>query len=538
VAGGASETEATVAGRVSTSGGKPASGVKVRLRPAFFLADTSAGIFAGGTDTVTGRDGSFRFQRVFLGDYTLEAIDGEQGAMTLASVDGSRNSVDAGPLVLGITASMTGHIVFPAGAAGGAYVRVLGLDHLAKSDSAGFFVLEGLPAGRFDLRITPESPLLSSRSMLGVALASGTSSDLGDIPLAPALNTEDYSTWGDSARVYVDTRAAGGSGSVAAFPLLIRLDRSNFDFSASTGLDFRVSDARGRPLAYEIERWDPLESKAEIWVRCDSLELGDSAQFLTLYWNRPGVPSLSDGAAVFDTSDGYQGVWHLDRAAGGPAQFRDASGQGNDASGDGLDSAASAPGIANLGQGLDGVAQALHTAKAFAGPDTFTFSLWFKTTTTAGGKLIGFGSQQTGASYLNDRHIWMDPDGRVHFGIFPEDAPGHPEHGVNKMVSSTRAYNDGEWHYVAGRLSPQGQSLFLDGEPVASDPGVQASSHYTGFWRIGYDNFGNWENLPRSHWFQGVLDEARVTRAAWSDAFIRLAFENQKPGSTVVSGKR
>jgi hypothetical protein len=431
-----------------------------------------------------------------------------------------------------------GRILDPAGAVEGAHVRIFGLDHGARSDSAGRFALQGLPAGVFDLRITPVSPILSPRSLLGVALSSGDTVDLGDIPLVPELGSEDYSTWGDSGRFHVDTRAAGASGSVSDFPLLIRLERSMFNFAASTGLDLRVADARGKHLDYEIERWDPLEGKAEIWVRCDSLRLGDSAQYLTLYWNRPGATGRSDGAAVFDASDGYQGAWHLAREAGGPALFRDASGQGNDATGDGLDSAASAPGISHLGQGLDGVAQSLHTAKAYQGPDTFTISLWFKTSTTSGGKLIGFGNQQTGSTTLNDRQIWMDNRGFIRFGVFPEDGRGQPQYGVNKVVASARAYNDGQWHHVAARLSPEGQFLFLDGERVASDTEVRESSHYPGFWRIGYDNFGNWENLPRSFWFQGVLDEVRVTRAAWSDAFIRLAYANQKPGSALVSRER
>lgn len=539
VAGGASETEATIAGRVLTPEGKAAAGAKVRLRPTHFLADTAAGAIEEiATNTLTDAEGAFEFPDVFLGDYVLEAGDGQREALSLASVDGSRDVLEAGALVLQPSASVRGRILYPAGEPTGAYIRVFGLDRRAKADSAGRFALEGLPAGTFDFRITPVSPTLSSRSVLGVALASGSAFDLGDISLARAIEGEDYSTWGDSARIYVDTRAAGASGKVAAFPLLLRLDRSSFDFSASTGLDVRVADARGHRLAYEIERWDPLEGKAEIWVRCDSLQLGDSAQYLTLYWNRPGAASRSDGAAVFDTADGYQGVWHLDRAAGGPALFRDASGQGNDATGDGLDSAAAAAGVSDLGQALDGVGQALHTAKAFAAPDTFTFSLWFKTTTANGGKLIGFGNLQTGSSRLNDRQIWMDNQGRIHFGVFPEDSLGQPDHGFNKMVSSTRSYNDGQWHHVAGRLSPEGQFLFLDGESVASDPTVRESSHFLGFWRIGYDNFGNWDDLPRSHWFQGALDEVRVARAAWSDAFIKLAFENQKPGSTLAARKK
>lgn len=152
--------------------------------------------------------------------------------------------------------------------------------------------------------------------------------------------------------------------------------------------------------------------------------------------------------------------------------------------------------------------------------------------------MIGFGSLQTGSSYLNDRQIWMDNQGRIHFGVFPEDSLGQPNHGVNKVVSSPLAYNDGQWHYVAGRLGPEGQFLFLDGDLIASDPTVHESSHFAGFWRIGYDNFGNWADLPRSPWFQGDLDEVRVTRAGWSEAFIKLAYMNQKPGSTLVSRKK
>lgn len=539
VAGGASETEATIAGRVRSADGTPVVGAAVHLRPTFFLPDTALGSAdPGGTDTVTGPDGSFRFPGIFLGNYVLEAGDGERGGLIRVSVDGSRGFLDAGTILVGPAASVRGRILGPAGSPAGAYVRVFGLTHRVESDTDGRFELEGLPAGVFDLKLTPMSSKLSSRSLLRVALPSGVATDLGDIPLAPALDSEDYAASGDSARFQVDTRAVAVSGGLTAFPLLLRLDRSMFDFSASTGQDLRVADSRGNHLAYEIERWDPLEGNAEIWIRCDSLGLGDSAQYVTLYWNRPGATGRSDGAAVFDTADGYQGVWHLDRGSGGPAAFRDASGQGNEATGDGLDNAASAPGIAHLGQGLDGAAQAIHTGKAFPAPDTFTVSLWFKTTTSAGGKLIGFGDRQSGPSYLNDRQVWMDNQGFIRFGVFMEDERGLPQYGFNKMVSSVRAYNDGQWHHVAARLSPQGQSLFLDGDPVATDPEVRESSHYAGFWRLGYDNFGNWEHLPRSHWFKGVLDEVRVSRAAWSDAFIRLAFANQKPGSGIVSRKR
>lgn len=539
VAGGASETEATVAGRVERADGSPVAGAAVRLRPAAFLSDTGAAPLRKGmakvlADAVTGADGAFRFDSVFLGDYAIEAGNATAGARLFASVGGMRSRTETGPAVVAPLGHVRGRIVPPAGAQANGYVRVYGLERAAKADSSGRFDLAGLPAGVFDLRVTPTSPSISARSLLGIVLPPGADLELGDISLAPTLDAEDYSTWGDSARIRINTLAAGVSGSVAAFPLLVRLDRSNFDFTASTGLDLRVADGRGKPLPYELERWDPLLGKAELWVRADSLSGPDSAQYLTLHWNRPGARGRSDGAAVFDAGAGYRGAWHLARPAGETgAVFRDASGQGNDAVGDGLDSSASSEGISHVGQALDGIEQAIHTSQAFPGPDTFTVSLWFKSTATVGGKLMGFGGWQTGASIQNDRHVWMDVQGRIRFGVFP--ATDGPNKGETRILATGTAYNDGAWHHVAARLSAEGQALFLDGVKVASDPATTTGFPYSGFWRVGYDNFGAWDDRPTNYHFRGSLDEIRVAHAAWSDDFIRLSYATQKPGSGIVS---
>lgn len=541
VAGGASETEATVAGRVLRSDGTPAPGATVRLRPSYFLSDTGApglpkGLARTRGDAVTDADGYFRFDSVFLGNYAIEAADvGRGGARLEASVNGNLDRMETGPVVLAPLSELRGRIVLPPGSKGAAYVRVYGLDRSVKADSLGRFTLSGMPAGSYDIKVTPTSPAVSPRSVLGVLVPGSSLVDVGEIALAPSLDAEDYSAWGDSARLTVNTLAAGVTGMVTGFPLLVRLDRSNFDFTASTGLDLRFANGHGRPLPYEIEHWDPLLGKAEIWVRVDTLRGGDSSQSLILHWNRPGVSGRSEGPAVFDSTDGWQGAWHLVRDPSNPeAAFRDASSQGNDAFGDGLDSVAPASGISHLGQPLNGADQALHTSKAFVGPDTFTLSLWFRTTTTAGGKLAGFGSYQTGASVFNDRHIWMDGQGRIHFGVYPAIA-GKPGDGETRILSTTRAYNDDAWHHVAARLSAEGQALFLDGEKVATDPNTKVGFPYSGFWRIGYDQMGTWDNMPRSNHFRGVLDEIRVTQTAWSDDFIRLSYESQKPGSTLIS---
>ena len=51
-------------------------------------------------------------------------------------------------------------------------------------------------------------------------------------------------------------------------------------------------------------------------------------------------------------------------------------------------------------------------------PTVYTEELWFNTTTTQGGKLIGFGSDQFGGSGGYDRHVYMFDDGRLRFGVW------------------------------------------------------------------------------------------------------------------------
>jgi trimeric autotransporter adhesin len=70
-------------------------------------------------------------------------------------------------------------------------------------------------------------------------------------------------------------------------------------------------------------------------------------------------------------------------------------------------------------------------------PEPFSLEIWFKTTTTAGGKLIGFGDGTTGASPDYDRHIYMTNGGQLIFGTWD---------GALHTIETGASYNDGNWH--------------------------------------------------------------------------------------------
>lgn len=130
----------------------------------------------------------------------------------------------------------------------------------------------------------------------------------------------------------------------------------------------------------------------------------------------------------------------------------------------------------------------------------YSTELWFRTTTTTGGKLIGFGNSSSGSSSTYDRHVYMRNDGRLVYGTYP---------GIVRTVTSANSYRDGNWHHVVASQGWDGMKLFVDGQLVGSLPDV-VSQDFAGFWRVGGDNLNNWPNRPTSNYFAGQIDEVAV----------------------------
>ncbi len=60
---------------------------------------------------------------------------------------------------------------------------------------------------------------------------------------------------------------------------------------------------------------------------------------------------------------------------------------------------------------------AVTAGTAQTSPQKFSVEAWFKTTTTRGGKIIGFGNSPNGNSSSHDRHVYMANNGRLVFGV-------------------------------------------------------------------------------------------------------------------------
>ena len=137
--------------------------------------------------------------------------------------------------------------------------------------------------------------------------------------------SDDYTTWQNWRYVYLITKTAAPGANVTTtqtnFPVLIRLNPGNFDGLANTandGSDIRFSLTDGTHLNYHIERWKHTSSTidtAEIWVLAPSIAGNDTTK-IKMYWNKVGAQDSSSSEKVFDTTNGFAGVWHMSQTSG------------------------------------------------------------------------------------------------------------------------------------------------------------------------------------------------------------------------------
>jgi hypothetical protein len=247
-------------------------------------------------------------------------------------------------------------------------------------------------------------------------------------------------------------------------------------------------------------------------------EILDEVRVYNRALTAPEVAALyGSGAAQMRTSaelttgstlgQGLIGLWTLDGSDMNWTSMTagtvfDRSGNNNTATINGMEAqSVRVPG--KLGQALqfDGINDELTTTTQFTDPSPFSVSVWFKTTTVSGGKIIGFETNQTGTGCNDyDRHMYVGTDGDLYFGWWS---------GAAQEVSSLSTVNDGNWHHAVGTHTGSIGTLYVDG--VQQGTNASAPQDFTGYWRIGgYCIAGGWPNNGGDGYFSGTIDDARI----------------------------
>lgn len=336
------------------------------------------------------------------------------------------------------------------------------------------------------------------------------------------------SGWKYSKPITMNTAAEGAnvSGAVTGFPVALSLTAANFNFDQAMdhGSDLRFTKADGSPLPFEIESWDKAGQAAAVWVRTDVT--GNSAsQSLVMHWGNPAATPTSDSKAVFPTSD-FLGVWHFAETANNDAAgFKDATANAAHGKGSAYTAASTVPG--RVGRGLRN-SNALKNSilideskKDLFNPDpSFTIFIWtnivsfpsngaYHTMISKGDGT--FSMQRLGGGRTFEPCCWQ---GSYHMCA------------VGKMTGQT-----GVWYrFAASFTRGSGIKFYINNVMDAEAKDGSAMEQSPRPLVIANQTQGDTQR-----WWDGVLDEVRITKGARSADWIKLDYESTREGSKFLT---
>jgi hypothetical protein len=338
---------------------------------------------------------------------------------------------------------------------------------------------------------------------------------------------DDYSTWQNSRNVLMNTTASGANVATDQlnFPVLVRLSGGNFPTGAKTdGTDIRFATSTGTHIPYQIGRWDNTNSLAEIWVKADVLG-NNSTQYIVMYWGKADAMDSSSGSAVFDTANGFMGVWHLGETGNiDPQGYKDATYFANHGTGyqtAGMDT----PSVIGRGQYLIGTATPTGTGNQGLGcyikvPDQVinigagTISIWVQTPASWG---------QPNADAFG---TWNANNSRYFFGC---NGTGNLRamYGQSANIASAYAFAPTTFYYLA--MAWSGSST-TTAKLYVNDTlrGTSAAQTVPAPTDVNIGSFGAGFSDP----WVGQVNECRVDKIDRSADWLKLCYESQKPGSS------
>ncbi len=172
--------------------------------------------------------------------------------------------------------------------------------------------INGDSANDDDIYITFADGALDTGATPDLTYTQGTLADsAGNLLASDSSDPWWNSQWLNRTKITFNNTSSATN--LADFPVLIRLDSGNVDFSniKAGGADIRFVDDDGTLLDYEIETWDDTagSESANIWVRVQQVNANVNTDYIHLYYNNSSASDAQNAAGVWDAN--FAGVWHL-----------------------------------------------------------------------------------------------------------------------------------------------------------------------------------------------------------------------------------
>jgi len=522
------EGEARISGKLLLPGGAPALQTEVALYPAEYNPVRDSGVVRL---EKTDAQGEYHFSNVKPGTYAVVAIHEDRVNRALISgIEYEGADIGIPSKTLQHTGAMKILLSRQVSGAKG-YVYIPGTMLFAYVNNyTDYIVLDSVPAGNIGevtYTATDTSKVTSISRNVVVA-----SNDTAVVTMPGA---------GYRRSLVLNTTASGGAvaGDVTRFPVLVRLNDGNFNFSQAdaAGSDVYFCKPDATLLPHAIERWDSVAKVAEIWVKVDTIFGNDSSQFITMHWGDSSFQPDVAGSTVFDTADGYQGVWHLGEEAASPVL--DATDNHYNSGAPQSTFPSVAAGIIGNSRSFDGVSHFMAIPSSASGrldipaDGHYAVSAWVYLDSLDGGShcIVSKGFEQY---YLRSTNIVDNKVTDVARWEFVE------YDGTTGPKPSQSPAKSGEWVYVVGVRQDNQQLLYVNGELTARidlpSGTIARSSPYNLY--IGRFSNGLPSPIDQGYcYFRGRIDELRISSTPRSADWVRLSYMNQRENGTLIRFK-
>lgn len=319
--------------------------------------------------------------------------------------------------------------------------------------------------------------------------------------------------WNFRKEITLDLSAAGANvtGSASDVPVLVRLHLGNFGYFNDTkpdGADLRfVAGDDKTPLKFHIERYDPKDQLAFIWVKVPQVAGGTSNTKVWMYYGNPKAPAGGDAGATYDAQQAL--AMHLE----GEGAPKDSTANHNDAD--------AAAGQANSASLIGGGVKLAGNAAIKVLPSASLHLTASKGLTLSSWVRID-GPQ-------NDATVMQLGDAPANLRLSIDGTKAIVQMTSNGASVASAQSGDllvaGQWHHLATVAGSNRLVLYVDGVEIAASP-VTLSEMGGNVWIGG--------SAPTSNLLAGDIDEVQVSNVARPADWLKIAVASQGVDSKLV----
>jgi hypothetical protein len=325
---------------------------------------------------------------------------------------------------------------------------------------------------------------------------------------------------------------------LANFPVLIDItDTQLADAALVNGDDILFTDATGTfQLDHEIEYYDKTSEMLVAWVEVPLLD-ADADTTLYMYYGNTGAASQEDVAGTWDGSN-YVMVHHLEETTG---THNDSTANGNNS--DAAPADQDAPGSIDGADDFDGSTDYVRVPDNISlqfGDGSFTAEAWIyphAIPDSGGARIVNTRGTGAGGSYPG----WQFKIKRSGSNWIFSDASVDDATGNYRAYNGTATHAYNAWYHVVMVYEADTELRFyvngaLDGTPL-SVPATYGSISNSLPTVIGASLAENGSEAgPDKQFFDGIIDEVRLSNTVRSTDWITASYRNQNDPAFYVLG--